>query len=177
MIERRVNGDAFHATQDMLLVPIPGFATDFDEGFAGGVARRFPEATRAISESGGMALGGLMVYGALEDSPNWKQRYSLAFAAIHLREENGWRFAPALLDNILDRMVDEYGADKSLATAGVPGTGLSGLRGDATPVKMLSVLDKTDIPVTIYDYGLSGDREPLEFSEPSLSPGEIRVNG
>lgn len=175
MIERRINGDAFHATEDMLLVPIPGYATAFNEGFVGEVARRFPEATRAITESGGMALGGFMVYGALEDSPNWQQPYSLTFAAVHLREENGWQFAPTLLENTLDMLADVYGTERTLATAGVPGTGLSGLRGDATPVKILSVLDDADLAITIYDRTPSGDREPLEYPEPTLRAGATKA--
>jgi hypothetical protein len=174
MIERRINGNAFYACEDMLLVPVPGFATDFEDGFVGEVAQIFPESTRAISAGGGLALGGLMVYGALEGTPNWQQPYSLTFAAIHLREENGWQFAPALLENVLERLTDEYGTEKTLATAGVPGTGLSGLRGDATPVKILSVLDNCDLAVTIYDRGPAGDREPLEYPEPTLQTGATK---
>ena len=167
MIERYVNDDALNAHEQMLLVPTPIGETTFEERFIGQVIHRFPDAAERIDSYGGLNAGDIVVMGALSGEANWVPTYSLVFAGIHRRREAGWNNAPALLSGVLDKLYIKYNGNK-LATAGIPGSGYSGLRGNALPASMEEVLRVSPLDIVVYNRGLSGDRVKLREADPQL---------
>lgn len=146
MIEHYVNDDALNALEDILLVPMPIGETDVPGGFAGEILRRFPIASIRLSEHGGLQPAEVRMVGSLGREQPWLPAYSLALTGLHRQQRQGWARTPEYLQESLDtiqkyRTPGRSGTPK-LATAGIPGTGLSGLRGNASPERIKRTLDE-----------------------------------
>jgi hypothetical protein len=167
MIERYVNADVFTSREELVLVPIPAQETEFNEGFAAQVMQRYPLAQERIGEKGGLDPGEAILVGTMGGDKLWWPLHSLVIAGIHRRQESGWRDAPYLLDGVL-RWLYQAHTEATLATAGIPGTGFSGLRGGADTDAIRATLDKSRLRVSVYQDGLSGDRAEVLNADPDL---------
>ena len=175
MIEKYKNENAFSAVEDLLLVPTPIDEMTITSGFAGQVIKRFPLVDVKIRERGGLEASEILIVGNLGSEQRWIPAYSLALCGIHRQQQNGWKDSPEYLQIGLDKLAKRF-TGKKLATAGIPGTGYSGLRGDASPEEIKAVLDNHEMLVTVYQDSLSGDREELIYADPSLSEGaELKI--
>ena len=173
MIERYVNDDALNAREDVLLVPMPIGETDVPGGFAGEILRRFPIASIRLSEHGGLQPAEVRMVGSLGREQPWFPAYSLALTGLHRQQRQGWARTPEYLQESLDtirkyRTPGRSGAP-TLATAGIPGTGFSGLRGDASPEQIKRTLDEHGLLVIVYQDNLAGDRAVLDQADPLSS--------
>lgn len=170
MIEKYKNENAFNASEDLLLVPIPIDEMIITSGFAGQVIKKFPNVEAKIRERGGLEASEILIIGDLGTEERWIPAYSLALCGIHRQQQNGWKDSPAYFQIGLDTLSKRF-TGKKLATAGIPGTGYSGLRGDASPEEIKAVLDNHEMLVTVYQDSIAGDREKLTYANPSLSEG------
>lgn len=178
MIDRYKNDDAFRATEELLLVPVPIKETDDLGGFAGQVMERFGLAEAKLRMRGGLDTSEILIIGHLgQEKRTWLPAYSLALCGIHHREADGWTRSPEYLKESLDRIkvATELGVRARVATAGIPGTGFSGLRGNASPEAIREVLGVHELGFTVYQDGLSGDRAKLLHADPSLDDELIKV--
>jgi hypothetical protein len=171
MIERTVEGDALDAREDMLLVPMPINDATVHEGFARQVLNRYPITQRLVDAKQGLSAGEFMMVGTKAGDPSWRPSYTLVLAALHRREVYGWQLADTFLSDIMHRIHQIY-APNRMATAGIPGSGYSGLPGDAHPERMRGVLEDSPLMISIYQRGPSGDRAKLLEADP---PNQDRV--
>lgn len=174
MIDGYRQDDALNAVEDVLLVPAPIRESRFSEGFIGHVVRTFPIADVRLKSRGGVNAGDILFVGHLgEERRAWIPPYTLAFAGIHYRnEQNGWQHSPELLAQSLGRIaeVSYWQQDTKVATAGIPGTGWSGLSGSADIDAIRQTLEDTPMKVYVYQDSYSGDRaEVLEADPPKVS--------
>lgn len=172
MIERYVQDDALNAREPLLLVPLPIFEIEFNEGFAGQVMRQFPEAVDVLKGRGGMTPGDFEIVPGIihdkEENTLTRKPYSLVLAGIHARTERGWKNTPQALTLVLQRLVLS-GQGLQIATAGIPGTGFSGLRGGADIEAIKQALDDNkNMLVSVYQDGYSGDRAEVLYADPVL---------
>lgn len=172
MIERYVQDDALNAQEPLLLVPLPIFQIKFDEGFAGQITRRFPLMQEALKKRDGITLGDFeIVPGVMHntaDNTITRKPYDLVLAGIHERNQRGWQNAPQALANVLQGLVLR-GKELQIATAGIPGTGFSGLRGDADIEAIKQALeDNNYINVSVYQDSYAGDRAEVLYADPAL---------
>lgn len=168
MIERYKSEDAFSALEDLLLVPVPINETNIPGGFAGQVIKKFPLVDIRLKERGGLEETEILIVGHLGREERWVPAYSLALCGIHRQQERGWESAAEYLKAGLDKLVDRTSSDRKLATAGIPGTGYSGLSGNASPEDIKNVLDQHSMRVTVYQDSFAGDREELTYADPPL---------
>jgi hypothetical protein len=157
IIQERL-GDALDAEEEFLLVPAPVGATQgFNEGFLGQVVKAFPAVAERIREKGGVRCGELYLVGhSGQRVGGWLPAYTLALAGIHYREPNGWNESPDMLRAVMDKIQSEAPRNSvKLATAGIPGTGNSGLRGNASN-GVQEVLMRHSLPVVVYRQGFEG---------------------
>lgn len=173
MIIREVDESPFSAKEDYLLVPYPVGTTELPTGnsFAAQVLDRFPvgrsQLERALG-NGALSLGQVVKARSLEHDP-FNSNYILAFAAIHLQQPEGWKVAPSALSLALEDLQSRGGYSPeppSVATAGIPGTGYSGIRGDADPWAMREALERSDRLITIYRRSEIFDNEPRVVVRP-----------
>lgn len=163
MIRKYATKNAFEATEDMLLVPMPAGRVLELEGFAGQVMSRFPFARYRLEERNGLRVGEAFLVGPDSGHGQYVSPYNLAFCGIHQRVKDGWQRAPMHLTNALDTLANatDKGYRATVATAGIPGTGFSGLRGDANPDEIRLALEAHALDITVYQDSLSGDRAAL----------------
>lgn len=158
----------FNATERYLFVPVPAETDRLPtDGFVGDVMRRLPFASVALSQimrEGGFGFGEVRV--AENPSRLWSLPYKIAFAAIHLERSQGWQEAPLGVLEALDALPKLPDGERTVATAGIPGTGLSGLRGDANVKAIRAVLEAHPLEVTVYVRHEDGEREPRVRVEP-----------
>ncbi len=177
MIERYKSEDAFSATEDFLLVPVPIDEVEITGGFAGEVFRRFSLASVRLHEKGGLSEAEVLIIGRLGREQRWIPAYSIALAGIHRQQSHGWNDTPARLEAALDTIAaknTQSHLPNTLATAGIPGTGFSGLRGDASPEEIKQTLEAHSLLVTVYQNDVAGDRAALlEATPPELDRIEI----
>lgn len=175
MIIKYENKNAFNAGENLLLVPVPVKATSDFQGFAGQVVDRFPIASLRLRNLRGLNPGQLEIVGSLGGEYRWMAKYSLALCGIHYREAEGWRQTPELLGQALDSIVaaTELGGAATIATAGIPGTGFSGLRGNADPSRIKSVLESHPLAITVYQDDVAGDRARMLAETPPLQGEEL----
>ncbi len=168
MIIKEQPGNTLNSTEEFVLVPISSDTHDPTSGFYRTALDRFPLAKirlgkRFLSE-GPLEPGEVFI---VEFAGLQTPSYALAFAGIHRVGEYGWRDAPenlaAALENIPARRL---GRTSRIATAGIPGTGFSGLKGGADPTAIRAALDESSRHIVIYHDDLSGDREPRIVREP-----------
>jgi hypothetical protein len=183
MIKREVDDSPFNATEDYLLVPVPAGTQELPTGgFAAQVLERFPVGRRTFERRlGRSALDAGEVWTAHSVMKS-QASYFLAFAAIHLPEARGWKDAPQYLEQALADLprrnsfvYDLHNRPISVATAGIPGTGYSGLRGDADPEAMRAALEATEREIHIYRREESFVREPRAATEP-LQSDSVRAD-
>lgn len=169
MIERRIyNQSALDAREEMLLVPVAVGATDITEGFARQVLDVYPLAEERLKTRRGLNESEIMMVGTMGGDARWLPLYTLVFAAIHHRQEKGWQRAPEMLNDVLDNLYERVGTHSRLATAGIPGAGFSGIKGDASPEQVENALDQSPLRVFVYFDHYSGDREKLQYADPPL---------
>lgn len=168
MIEKYKNEDAFNAIEDLLLVPTPIDETNISSGFAGQVIKRYPLVDVRLKERGGLGESEILIVRYLGREERWVPAYSLALCGIHRQQERGWESAAEYLEAGLDKLIDRTSPERKLATAGIPGTGYSGLRGNASPDAIKAALERHPMKVTVYQDSLAGDREELTYADPSL---------
>lgn len=176
MIERYRSDDALNALEDVLLVPLPIGETDVPGGFAGEVLRRFPIAQIRLSESRGLEPAQVLMVGSHGREEIWTPAYSLALTGLHRQQSQGWEETPEFLKESLASISQytSYGRRvKRLATAGIPGTGFSGLRGNASPEAIKQVLEDHKLLVTVYQDGFAGDR--AEVIENPLQSDQVQL--
>jgi hypothetical protein len=161
MITQYKNEDAFNASEDLLLVPLPIHARAEFQGFAGQVMRRFPIAEIALRETEGLGEGETLVVGYEGGYARWAQPYSLALCGLHRRAQYGWQYTPQYLQMALDRLQASRDKRLTIATAGIPGTGYSGLLGGAEPSDIKAILEAHPVLVTVYQDNTAGDRAAL----------------
>ncbi len=176
MIERYKNDDAFNALEDVLLVPLPIGETNVPGGFGGEVLRRFKIAQIRFSQHSGLAPAEVLMVGHLGQEQPWIPAYSLALTGLHRQQSRGWEDTPAMLQEALDTISQtrRLTQNPKLATAGIPGTGFSGLRGNADPEAIKHVLDAHTTRITVYQDSFAGDRakvteNPLQSDKVQLS--------
>lgn len=167
MIEREVYEDALNATEEFLLVPVPVGSTKIEDGFAKQVLSTYPFAAMRFKNRAGMDEGETLMVGTMAGEKKWLPLYTIVFAAIHHHAKEGWKRSPELLNKSLDNVYERFG-NARLATAGIPGNGLSGIKGDAPIIQIENVLDQSPLRVFVYKRGYSGDREKLSYVEPPL---------
>lgn len=164
MIERYVNADVFTSEEEYLLVPAPIGETEFEEGFIGQVIARHPFVEHKLRNRGGVKEGEVVILNhAIDVLP-----YNIAVAGIHRRQQEGWKDAPELLQHAL-KPLEEFSTYAHIATAGIPGTGFSGLRGGAEPEAIKDVLDLASLRFHVYQNGMSGDRAKVLEADPDRS--------
>lgn len=173
MIERYVSDDALRAKEEILFVPVPVNATEIEDGFAGQVLRAYPLAESRLQTRGGLEEGRVLYVGTLAGDWRWLPLYTLAFAAIHHREPNGWEESPTILRGVLAGIAERF-SDKRLAVAGIPGTGFSGIKSAVRPSTIEDVMEESAMRITVYQNGLSGDRAELLHADPQLDQSTSR---
>lgn len=163
MIERYVNADVFTSKEEYLLVPAPIGETEFNEGFIGQVIARHPFVAYKLRNRGGVAEGEVVILKHdIDVLP-----YKLAIAGIHKRQQEGWKDTPELLQNAL-KPLEDFVTYAHVASAGIPGTGFSGLRGNADSEAIKGVMDSSSLRFHVYQNGLSGDRAEVLSADPDL---------
>jgi hypothetical protein len=84
-------------------------------------------------------------------------------------EQDGWQHSPTNLEIALYNMPPyRLGRAARIATAGIPGTGFSGLKGNVNVQEMYDAIERSTRSVVIYHRNLAGDRGPLTFRAPTL---------
>jgi hypothetical protein len=167
MIERYVQGDALNATEELLLVPVPSSATEVTGGFARQVFDLLPEVEERFVAVGGLHLCQTIEIGPGNVGNEWPKPYTVVLAGMHRREMNGWSDTPHLLGGIL-ATIHERRQGERLAVAGTPGTGFSGLLGQADEFEILGALNTTRVPVVVYRQDYVGDRAGVLHADPHL---------
>lgn len=173
MIERYVNSDVFTSREELILVPVPTNETEFTEGFVAQVVQRYPLAQERINKKGGLDPGEAILVGTMAGDKLWWPLHSLVIAGIHYRKENGWKDSPHLLQGVLGWLQQAH-SETTLATAGIPGTGFSGLRGGADVDAIKMALENSNVRVSVYQDGLSGDRVEALQVAPDLEDHAIK---
>ncbi len=168
MISKELPGDALQATEEFVLVPVSTDTHTPTSGFYQSVLERHPIAALRLgnhfSSEGPLAAGEIFI---VDFSGILVPAYSLAFAGIHRAGDRGWQDAPDSLEHALSSIPHyRMGRAARIATAGIPGTGFSGLKGGADPEAIRAVLEKSKRSIVVYHNDFSGDREPLVKREP-----------
>lgn len=162
MIVAEKNANIFEASEELLFVPIS--AGDYHKptsGFAKTVEDRFPTAAIWLQDKlqhHPMRLGEVHTF---EGGCEWLPAYALMFAGVHAPGERGWEEAPAAVEIALYQApAQRLGRLARIAVAGIPGTGFSGIKGNADPEAIRAALIHSDRDVVVYHHNTSGDREP-----------------
>lgn len=162
MIERYINADVFTSQEKFILVPAPIGETEFENGFIAQVVRRHPFVNLRLGLRGGVREGEACILDTNNIVP-----YKIAIVGIHRRQQEGWKDAPEFLQRALEPF-EEFRQDQDIATAGIPGTGFSGLRGGADPEAIKDVLELAPLRFHVYQDGLAGDRAEVLQANPDL---------
>ncbi len=173
MIVARVEGDALRAPQTGLLVPIAADIVRMPtSGFIRDAIDYYPVVRFAMNSrvEANMVfqLGETLL---LEEDDRGRNKF-IALVAMHRHVERGWVHAHGILKTSLEETYTKLGKI-SIATAGVPGTGYSGIKGAADPEKIEEMLETTIHPITIYSRFAQPDNEPRVKVEPLGSLGVI----
>jgi len=139
-------------------------ATDATDGFARQVFEALPQTKELLKSVKGLHLGQTLEI-APDRFPDWLKPYTILLAAMHRRDEKGWEDAPYILSGVLAQIHERY-EQKTLAVAGTPGAGFSGLLGNAVDYDIMTALNGTKVPITIYRYEKNDDPEPLALETP-----------
>lgn len=170
MIERYKTDDALNATEKFLLVPTPIRQTREISGFAGQVMDKFSIVGEMLEEKEGLEAAEVLLIGTLGEKRDvWLPRYTLALCGTHHNDSEGWANTPEYLTTGLDYIetTSSLEADIKVATASIPGTGFSGIKGDASPDAILNALEAHNLKITMYQRGSSGDREEAVYADPT----------
>lgn len=165
MIKKYVNGNPLDiATENYLLVPVAAETSRMpDEGFVVDVIKRHigARASFECALHSQFGMGDVLITDRTDDAP-----YEIVFAALHRHGAGGWKEAPEALSSVLESLPDVRGPNVSVATAGIPGTGLSGLKGGADINAIKGVLEVSPKGIVVYTRKGIIDREPRTLSDP-----------
>ena len=162
MIVAEKNANVFEASEELLFVPISvGDYHKPTSGFAMAVEEAFPTAAIWLQDRllyNPLRLGEVHTF---EGGRGWLPAYALMFAGVHAPGERGWEEAPAAVEIALYQApAKRLGRTARIAVAGIPGTGFSGIKGNADPDAIRAALIRSDRDVVVYHHNTSGDREP-----------------
>lgn len=171
MITKYVNGNALNATERVLFVPVPIEDTTITGGFAKDVFDRFPLVKTKFLEQNGFDEAQVIMVGELGGQNRWAASpYSIALAGIHRVQPGGWNLSHEFVTGALDEITRiEHTGTLTVATAGIPGTGLSGLKGNAHTELIRKSMQQHDLSITVYRDNLAGDRAAVLAVQPDLS--------
>jgi hypothetical protein len=166
IVEERV-GDALEATQDVLLVPVPGEGLEVpDESFAARVMHAIPR-VRERYEQHPMSLGEMALVG---DELDWEWRYRVGLVAVSLDGPYGWNGAAASMYQGLTALGSHSrreglmrgvgGYSYKIASQGVPGEGHRYVNGRDVSELIRQVFEISPHAITIYHRGEADVREP-----------------
>lgn len=168
MIIEYKDGDALEATEKCILVPV---AIDSpyipSSGFVKSAMERFPDVRSRIYQRlpfnqfrPGEMISVRLNSGAVAEL--------VALVGLHRHMARGWKRAPENLRTSLHQIAEQFG-NIAIATASIPGTGFSGVKGGAESEKIRAVLEETDHSITVYQRRDAFDREPRTQTEPLKS--------
>lgn len=162
MIVAERNANVFEASEELLFVPISvGDDHKPTSGFAMAVEECFPTAATWLQDRlqyNPLRFGEVHTF---EGGGGWLPAYALMFAGIHAPGERGWEEAPAAVEIALYQApARRLGHTARIAVAGIPGTGFSGIKGNADPDAIRASLMRSEREVVVYHHNSAGDREP-----------------
>lgn len=168
MIVSEKPGNALEATEELLLIPVStGPYHEPTSGLALQVEHKYPQAgawLRKQLNGKELEAGAIKIY---EFEERDIAAYALVFAGIHTPGKDGWRGAHEHVAKALKQMPERrIGRAARIATAGIPGTGFSGLKGNADINAIRSTLERSSREIFVYHRSFAGDREPIEPSAP-----------
>ena len=168
MIVSEKPGNALEATEELLFVPVStGPYHEPTSGLALQVEHTYPQAAdwlRKQLNDKELEAGAIKIY---EFEERDIAAYALVFAGIHSPRKEGWKGTHEHIAKALKKMPERrIGRAARIAMAGIPGTGFSGLKGNADINAIRNTLERSNREIYVYHRNLAGDREPIELSAP-----------